>query len=65
MSADPRSALATAGHKWRAAREREREAMGAVYAAICRACEDGMTEVEAARVAGVDRMTVRKARGKL
>jgi DNA-binding GntR family transcriptional regulator len=36
-----------------------------LYAAIVQAVKDGMSEVEAAEIAGVNRMTVRRALGKL
>jgi DNA-binding GntR family transcriptional regulator len=51
--------------KWHKARERERALAVALYAAIVAAVESGMSEVQAAKVAGVDRMTVRRALGKL
>jgi hypothetical protein len=51
--------------KWHKARERERALAVKLYAAIVAAVDSGMTEVQAARVAGVDRMTVRRALGKL
>ena len=35
------------------------------HAAIVQAVEDGLTEVQAAELAGVNRMTVRRALGKL
>jgi hypothetical protein len=56
--------LAKTGRKWSAAKARERDAMAALYAAIVEFCRDGGTEVDAAKVAGVDRMTVRRALGK-
>jgi DNA invertase Pin-like site-specific DNA recombinase len=52
------------GAKWTRARDVERAAAEATYAAIVAAIADGMSESEAARVAGVDRMTVRRALGK-
>jgi len=58
-------ALRRAGKAWTKAKEREREAAQACYAAIVKAVEGGMTEVRAAELAGVDRMTVRRALGKL
>ena len=51
--------------KWHKARERERALAVELYAAIVAAVESGMSEVQAAKVAGVDRMTVRRALGKL
>lgn len=62
MSADE---LAKAGKQWHAAKERERDAAAKLYAAIVQAIEGGMTEVQAAELAGVNRMTVRRALGKL
>ena len=61
---DPAADLATLGRKWAKARERERDLAEQTYAAIVAACDAGLPEAEAARVAGVDRMTVRRARGK-
>ena len=57
--------LAKTGKKWHAARDRERALAAELYAAIVQAVEGGMSEVQAAKVAGVDRMTVRRALGKL
>jgi DNA invertase Pin-like site-specific DNA recombinase len=54
----------TAGH-WHLAREAERDLAAETYAAIVAAVDSGMSEVQAAKVAGVDRMTVRRALGKL
>ena len=54
----------TASH-WRQAREVERDLAAETYAAIVAAVDSGMSEVQAAKVAGVDRMTVRRALGKL
>ena len=62
MSADE---LGKVADKWHKARERERALAVALYAAIVAAVESGMSEVQAAKVAGVDRMTVRRALGKL
>jgi DNA invertase Pin-like site-specific DNA recombinase len=57
--------LEAVGKRWNAARSRERELAAELYEAIREAVEGGMSEAEAARVAGVDRMTVRRALGKL
>ena len=57
--------IAKAGRKWHAAKQRERNAAQELYAAIVEAVAGGMSEVQAAKVAGVDRMTVRRALGKL
>ena len=57
--------VAKAGKQWHAAKARERDAAAKLYAAIVQAVEGGMTEVQAAELAGVNRMTVRRALGKL
>lgn len=57
--------LAKAGKRWQAAKDRERALAAELYAAIVEAVDGGMSEVQAAKVAGVDRMTVRRALGKL
>ena len=57
--------LRDAGEAFTRAREELSESSTQLYAAIVRACAGGMTEVQAAKVAGVDRMTVRRALGKL
>ena len=62
MSADE---LAKVGDRWHKARERERGLAAELYCAIVAAVASGMSEVQAAKVAGVDRMTVRRALGKL
>lgn len=59
------SNLSKAGKAFAAARDRERLAAAALHEAIRAAVAQGMSESEAARVAGVDRMTVRRALGKL
>ena len=51
--------------KWHKAKETERVAMVGLYAAISAAAQGGMSESAIARQAGVDRMTVRRALGKL
>lgn len=51
--------------RWHKARERERALAVELYAAIVVAVESGLSEVQAAKIAGVDRMTVRRALGKL
>lgn len=66
MSAtDSARELGAAGERWHKAKRAERAQAAAMYARICAAVADGMSESEAARVAGVDRMTVRRALGKL
>ena len=57
--------LRDAGEAFTRAREELSDCSTQLYAAIVEACADGMTEVQAAKVAGVDRMTVRRALGKL
>ena len=56
--------LAKAGHAWDLAKQKERDRMADLYAAIIAAHDAGMPETEIARTAGVNRMTVRKALGK-
>lgn len=62
MSADE---LGKVADKWHKARERERVLAVELYAAIVAAVDSGLSEVEAAEIAGVNRMTVRRALGKL
>lgn len=57
------SDLRDAGRKWAKAHNVERAARDKTYAEIRKAVDGGMSQSEAARVAGVDRMTVRKALG--
>lgn len=64
MTASPAARLARTGARFANARQAQTDAADALYAAIVAACDAGMTETEAARVAGVDRMTIRRARGK-
>jgi DNA invertase Pin-like site-specific DNA recombinase len=59
------SDLAQAGKRWHTAKTKERQLAAELYAAIRLAVNEGMSESEAARVADVDRMTVRRALGKL
>lgn len=59
------SHLTQVSKRWHAARTKERQLAAELYAAIRLAVNEGMTESEAARVANVDRMTVRRALGKL
>jgi DNA invertase Pin-like site-specific DNA recombinase len=59
------TALAKAGHAWDLAKQKERERMAALYEAIIEASREGMPETQIAKTAGVDRMTVRRALGKL
>lgn len=61
MSADE---LTKAGKRWHAAKSRERTLAAELYAAIVQAVEGGMSEVQAAELAGVNRLTVRRALGK-
>lgn len=62
--ADYEIALVKAGAAWSVARTVERTHAQQTYDAIVDYCAHGGTEVNAARLAGVDRMTVRKALGK-
>jgi hypothetical protein len=57
--------LHRAGVSWAKSREVERALAAEMYAAIVAAVDSGMSEVQAAKIAGVDRMTVRRALGKL
>jgi len=50
------------GARWRASRESERQSMAELTGAMIAASQD-MSQSEVGRVAGVDRMTVRKALG--
>jgi predicted DNA-binding protein (UPF0251 family) len=59
------SHLSAVAKKWHAARDKERALAAELYEAIRLAVNEGMSESEAARVAKVDRMTVRRALGKL
>jgi predicted DNA-binding protein (UPF0251 family) len=59
------SHLAAVAKRWHAARDKERALAAELYEAIRLAVNEGMNEVQAAKVAGVDRMTVRRALGKL
>jgi predicted transcriptional regulator len=56
--------LAQAGRELRSARKAEQNAYEAARLAAVAAWEAGATEVEIARTLGVNRMTVRKWRGK-
>lgn len=57
--------LTTAGAAWTEARRVERERAAELYQAIRDYIAEGGTEVTAAKLAGCDRMTVRRALGKL
>lgn len=57
--------LRRAGKTFAVARDKQQQASARLYEAIRLAVMEGMSESEAARVAGVDRMTVRRALGKL
>jgi len=54
--------LEACAEEYRDARERHREARDTLRAAVREALTQGMTEVEAARIAGVTRMTIRSWR---
>lgn len=62
---DPTRILTNCGMAWHEAKSVERERAAEMYAAIVAYCEAGGSEVKAAELAGVDRMTVRRALGKL
>lgn len=64
-SATAEDILTDAGQIFNKARAAQREASGAVYTAIENASRAGISEVQIAKLAGVDRMTVRRALGKL
>jgi hypothetical protein len=57
--------LATMGNQWADAKAWERDAARITYRAMQDAHAAGMSEVQIALVAKVDRMTVRRALGKL
>lgn len=57
--------LSKAGRRLRSARTALKDAMTGAESAARDAWEAGVTEVEIASTLGVDRMTVRKWRGKL
>lgn len=57
--------LAVVGDRWRHVRYEERDCAEDTHAALRVAVEAGLPEARAAVVAGVDRMTVRRALGKL
>lgn len=59
------STLHDAAQRWHAARDNERKLAAELHAAIRLEVSTGMSESEAARVAQIDRMTVRRALGKL
>lgn len=63
-SASAQDVLSHAGDIFAHARAAERHAAGAVYTAIEHAHRAGLSEVQIAKIAGVDRMTVRRALGK-
>ena len=57
--------LEAADKAWKKSKETERARAADLYVAIKEFCDNGGTEVKAAELAGVDRMTVRRALGKL
>ncbi len=59
------SNLAKVAKQWHNARQKERALAAELYAAIQLAVNDGISESEVARIANIDRMTVRRALGKL
>lgn len=58
------TALERAAERYAAATAERNKARDLLSDAVRAAVQDGMTEVEAARVAGVDRMTIRAWLGK-
>lgn len=64
VEADHADVLRDAALIWRTARDAEIDLRQQLAAAIVTAVQDGMSESEAARLAGVDRMTVRSWLGK-
>ena len=65
MVADRSKELAKVAERWRKTRERERELAAQMYELIRIAHGMGTPETQIAKIAGVDRMTVRRALGKL
>lgn len=61
---DAADALAEAAARYQVALEHSHRERDALAAAVRAACDAGMPEAEAARCAGVTRMTVRAWRGK-
>jgi DNA-binding GntR family transcriptional regulator len=57
--------LAAIAKRWHKARDAERALAVRLYDAIRKTHADGMPETQIAKTAGVDRMTVRRALGKL
>ena len=57
--------LAKVAERWHKARQRERELATQMYDLIRAAHQSGLPETHIAKIAGVDRMTVRRALGKL
>ena len=64
MTASTVTRLANAGHAYDLAKAEERARMAALYRLIIKAHDEGVPEATIARLAGVDRMTVRRALGK-
>lgn len=64
ITGDPRHRLQAAGAWLAAARAEERQALRWLLDMLPGVVADGVPEAEAARLAGVDRMTVRRALGK-
>jgi hypothetical protein len=56
--------LARAARLWRASKAKERDRMGDLYQAVSDFVDAGGSEVDAGKVAGIDRGTVRRALGK-
>ncbi|MGA1081314.1 MAG: hypothetical protein ACO3WK_13225 [Steroidobacteraceae bacterium] len=62
---DPALRLQVIGDGWKRARDEEREIAGIAYEAVRDAHSAGLPETQIASLLGVDRMTVRRALGKL
>lgn len=62
---DPMKSLAQAGRAWNRAKDRERELASELYEAMRAAHAQGIPETQIAEMAGVNRMTVRRALNKL
>lgn len=63
-SASHRSTLQSLGRRLAKARQAEADAMDQIRAALPSAIAAGVTEVDAAKATGLDRMTIRKMLGK-
>ena len=62
---DPTTELVSVAKRWHKTRKQERELAAQLYELIKGAHKMGIPETRIAELAGVDRMTVRRALGKL